>query len=141
MFREAFPILYVSDIERSVRFYQDLFGFVKVYQWPMEASPDYVYLTLGSVGLGLSAPSVAESLHGQLVCRHDSPRFELCLYAEDVDEASEYLKSKGATQLTPPMNMPWGERVAYFADPDGNPIHITAQITHPDDDTVPEGRC
>lgn len=128
MFREAFPILYVSDIERSVRFYRDVIGFVKVYQWPLEGPPAFVSLTLGSVALGISTRSVAESLLGRPVCQDDSPRFELCLSTQDVDEASEHLRSRGVQQVRPPANMPWGERVVHFMDPDGNPIHISAKI-------------
>jgi catechol 2,3-dioxygenase-like lactoylglutathione lyase family enzyme len=33
MYREGFPILYVSNIERSLRFYRDLLGFTVGYRW------------------------------------------------------------------------------------------------------------
>lgn len=129
MFREPFPILYVSDVERSVLFYTDLLGFMKRYQWPLEGTPDFVYLTLGSVGLGISARTVAASLLGRSVCQDPSPRFELCLYTDDVDVAAAHLLARGASQLKPPQTMPWGERMVHFLDPDGNPIHITASVT------------
>ncbi|HYF80579.1 MAG TPA: glyoxalase superfamily protein [Symbiobacteriaceae bacterium] len=128
MFREAFPILYVADMERSVRFYQGLLGFEKKYQWPLEGTPEYVYLTLGGAGLGISPRPVAESLLGRPVCQDDSPKFELCMYTENVDEACEHLTSSGAKLLTPPKTMPWGERMAHVLDPDGNPIHITGKV-------------
>lgn len=32
----------------------------------------------------------------------------------------------GATQVTAPRAMPWGETPAFVEDPDGNPLHITA---------------
>jgi uncharacterized glyoxalase superfamily protein PhnB len=31
-------------------------------------------------------------------------------------------------QLLPPTEQPWGERLTYFEDPDGNRIHITAPM-------------
>ena len=41
---------------------------------------------------------------------------------EEVDKAYDELISKGATPIASPANMPWGQRTAFFADPDGN-IH------------------
>jgi uncharacterized glyoxalase superfamily protein PhnB len=43
---------------------------------------------------------------------------------EDVDAASAHLLALGVKQLQPPTDRPWGERNAYFEDPDGNPIHV-----------------
>lgn len=31
-------------------------------------------------------------------------------------------------QLVAPSDQPWGERLAYFEDPDGNPIQITTPV-------------
>ncbi len=32
--------------------------------------------------------------------------------------------------------MPWGERVAYVADPDGNPVALAAALAYP---SIPSG--
>lgn len=37
------------------------------------------------------------------------------------------LRLRGS-ELAPPTDMPWGERVAYFADPDGTRIHIYGPV-------------
>jgi uncharacterized glyoxalase superfamily protein PhnB len=34
----------------------------------------------------------------------------------------------GARLLVPPTDQPWGERLFYVEDPDGNPIQVTARI-------------
>jgi catechol 2,3-dioxygenase-like lactoylglutathione lyase family enzyme len=52
--------------------------------------------------------------------------FQLCIYTDDTDAAAERLVAQGVTQLTPPRVMGWGEKLAFFEDPDGNLIHITA---------------
>lgn len=42
--------------------------------------------------------------------------------ADQVDSSYETLLEKGAKGVMPPHDMPWGQRAAFFADPDGN-IH------------------
>ncbi len=51
----------------------------------------------------------------------ESPRFELWVYVTYVDATIAEL---AAPVMKPAEDMPWGERVAYLADPDGNPVAI-----------------
>jgi lactoylglutathione lyase len=46
------------------------------------------------------------------------------VYVPDVDAAVEDLRQRQGTILREPADMPWGERVAYVADPDGNPVAL-----------------
>ena len=46
------------------------------------------------------------------------------VYVDDVDDAVEGLRATGAAVLREPADMPWGERVAYVSDPDGNPVAL-----------------
>jgi lactoylglutathione lyase len=127
LFNPPFPIMYVTDVERSLRFYCEGFDFVLSYRWPTQGPPEYVYLRLGEGGIGLADATAAERLEGRTLA-HAPPRFELCFYAEDLDAACERLRALGASELVEPEDKPWGERMAYFEDPDGNPIHVTAPI-------------
>jgi lactoylglutathione lyase len=45
-----------------------------------------------------------------------------------VGAATERLRTLGVPEFLPPTDQPWNERVCYFGDPDGNPIHITSPI-------------
>ena len=57
--------------------------------------------------------------------------FELafpCENPKDVDESFKMLISKGATSVHEPQDMPWNQRTALFADPDGNIHEIFAEI-------------
>ena len=36
--------------------------------------------------------------------------------------------ASSARSRSPPTDQPWGERLAYFADPEGYPIHVTARL-------------
>lgn len=56
----------------------------------------------------------------ELAFRSDSP--------EKVDEDYKKLIEKGAKPIKDPTDMPWGQRTAFFADPDGNIHEIFADI-------------
>ena len=119
--REPFPILYVADVERSVDFYRNAFGFELGYRWPAEGELEFAFLPLEPLGIGIGrTPEDAEASTGR--------RFELCLYADDVDAAAECLRALGAREIVPPADQPWGERLTYFEDPDGHRLHITAPL-------------
>jgi len=47
---------------------------------------------------------------------------------EEVDTAYERIVDKGATPIKSPQNMPWGQRAAFFADPDGNIHELFANL-------------
>jgi lactoylglutathione lyase len=54
----------------------------------------------------------------------DGVRFELFVYVEEVDRLVGELRATGVTVLREPADMPWGERVAYVTDPEGNPVAL-----------------
>jgi lactoylglutathione lyase len=66
-------------------------------------------------------------LHGQPQRPAAGHRVELCVYVEDVDETVEAARAAQAHVLLEPTDQPWGERVAYVADPDGNLVMLTAE--------------
>ena len=119
---DVFPILYVQDVERSEAFYREAFGFKPTFRWPAEGPAEYVYLRLEPLGIGIGAAD-GENVHGNPVAP-GSGAFELCLYVDDIDVACARLRSLGAKELRPPTKEPWGESRAYFADPDGNTLHV-----------------
>ena len=127
MFRGPFPIVYCADVERSVRFYREGFGYELTFRWPSEGGAiEYAFLRLGAHGLGLARAE--PGFHGLPVETSGPRRFELCVYCEDTDAASARLIALGAKQLYPPTDQPWNERICYFEDPDGNPIHVTMEL-------------
>ncbi len=54
------------------------------------------------------------------------PRHELFAYVEDVDATVAGLRDAGASVLRAPADMPWGERVGFVADPEGNVVSLAA---------------
>ena len=48
--------------------------------------------------------------------------------AAEVDTLYQDLIAKGATPIKEPADMPWGQRAAFFADPDGNIHELFAEL-------------
>jgi lactoylglutathione lyase len=117
----AFPVIYSTDVERSVRFYQHL-GFASHFRLPPEGEAGYVGLRRGDYELAIVTTQSPEELIGVKV--GSDPRFEMFVYVDDVDEAVAQLRGVDGRVLKGPEDMFWGERVAYVADPDGNPVAL-----------------
>jgi lactoylglutathione lyase len=118
-FRDAFPILYVGDVPRAIDFYVSTFGFEVGFRWPAEGEPTFAYLRLAPLGIAVSRRAADHNSGGD---------FELCLYADDVDEAAARLRAAGAEEVMPPQDEPWGERRTYFRDPDDTLLHVCAPL-------------
>jgi len=93
----------VSDLKKSVPFYQDILGLEKIGEWP-----NYAQFDIAGMGLGIE--------------QRAKPEF--CLLVDDVDKAYQDLKDKGVKFVTEPKDQPWGVRAATFNDPDGNTLVI-----------------
>jgi lactoylglutathione lyase len=65
------------------------------------------------------------TLHGQTLRPATGHRIELCVSVDDVDDVVRVLRASGAPVLLEPCDQPWGERVAYVADPEGNLVMLT----------------
>ena len=125
MASKLFPMLSCGDLERSLAFYGDLLGGVETYRFPEQGEPAFIALTVGEsseIGLGGVA---AEPLHGRPQRPASGHRVELCVYVDDVDGVFARARAEGYEGVSDPADMPWGERVAWIADPDGNLVMLT----------------
>jgi lactoylglutathione lyase len=120
----AFPILTVSDLERSLAFYVGLLGGRQTYRFPDEGAPQFATLELGGCLLGLG--------HEEGLATPPAPdgtgRMELCAYTDDCDAAVATLRAAGVEVLDEPSDQGWGERMARVADPDGNRVIILSPL-------------
>ncbi|WP_439658237.1 VOC family protein [Lentzea sp. HUAS TT2] len=119
MFATAFPIITTANLQQSLGFYQDLLGFTETYRFA-EDGQSYVSLKLGdaTVGIGENPAELTSAPTAQ---------FQLCVYADDCDEAVEHLREHGVEVLAEPALQPWGERMALVADPDGYHVVIMSK--------------
>jgi lactoylglutathione lyase len=120
MATRAFPIVYATDVTRTARFWERL-GFTRFFQLP-DGEPGYVGLRRGGSELAVVAADWPAQQYG--LSPGDGPRFEMFAYVDDVDSLVRDLRAEGVTVLRGPADMPWGERGAAIADPDGNPVSL-----------------
>jgi catechol 2,3-dioxygenase-like lactoylglutathione lyase family enzyme/N-acetylglutamate synthase-like GNAT family acetyltransferase len=110
IFQNAVPILYSSDVAKSLAYYTDVLGFESKWDW--ETPP-----TFG--GVHKDTVEIFFCKEGQ-----GSPGTWLCITVDDVDTFHEEIKSRGATILAEPKNMEWGMREMVVGDPDGHRIRF-----------------
>ena len=122
--RRAFPVVYATDVAATARFWERL-GFTRFWQLPPDGDPGYVALRRDQAELAVTAREWARDQYG--LALGDGPRFEMFVYVDDVDALTEALRAEGTTVLRDPADMPWGERIATIADPDGNPVALANQ--------------
>jgi lactoylglutathione lyase len=120
----AFPIIYTPRgqalgglLRRPARLPRDL---------PHSAGDDagYIGLELEDSRLGIVDEAWPAERIG--VRRGDAPRFELWVYVDDVDATVERMRAADVPVLMDAEDMPWGERMAYVADPDSNPVALAS---------------
>jgi lactoylglutathione lyase len=120
----AFPVIYAADVERVAAFYEKL-GFEEHVRLPgQDGSAGFIGLHRGGAELAVTTEESPRILAG--VEPGPGPRHELFVYVEDVDATVSNLKQSGTTVLRKPQDMPWGERVGYVADPEGNVVSLAA---------------
>lgn len=102
---------YVSNLKRSIFFYEETLGLNKKYEYS-----NYAGFDCGGVEIGLIPKE--KVAHGGNI-----PSVEFLV--DNVDAAYHALKKKGVKFLNEPHNEPWGGRKAGFIDPDGNILEIT----------------
>jgi lactoylglutathione lyase len=117
----AFPVVFASDVGVTAGFYERL-GFERHFQLPAEGEPGYIGLRRGGSEVAVVADEWPQRQYGASVAT--GVRFEMFVYVAGVDGLVEELAEAGVSILTEPNDMPWGERVAYVADPDGNPVAL-----------------
>jgi uncharacterized glyoxalase superfamily protein PhnB len=117
-----------DNVPRLAAFYRDVLHF--------EVKTDmgaYVEFHSDGVRFAVCARSILRDASGH--ASYDEARrgqcFELAFPSaspEEVDRAYAELLVNGATPIHAPADMPWSQRTAMFADPDGNIHEIFADL-------------
>lgn len=122
----AFPVLYATDVERVASFYVEL-GFVEHFRMPApDGRAGYVGLRRDAAELAVTSEDSPRMLAG--VEPGPGPRHELFVYVEDLDAALRALDAFGVEVQREPADMPWGERIAFVRDPEGNVVALAAAL-------------
>jgi catechol 2,3-dioxygenase-like lactoylglutathione lyase family enzyme len=113
------PTFTVNDIERSVRFYTEVLGFIVVEQMSDGAALQGVLLKAGVCKLGLSQDDWAK---GRDRKKGEGVRI-WCDTVQDIDALAVRIRAAGGILSDEPRNQPPGEHSISVTDPDG--FHLT----------------
>jgi lactoylglutathione lyase len=113
--RSLEPSFTVDDLERSVRFYTDVLGFIVSERWTDGGVLRGVMLKAGVCELGLSQDDWAK---GRDRKKGQGVRI-WCKTGQDVDALAARIKAAGGRLTEEPTDQPWGARSLSVQDPDG----------------------
>lgn len=104
-------------------FYRDVIGLEVVF----EQGDNYVEFKHPGIRFAIATNEVMTQVtkHRSYAEPKQGQALELAFIVdtpEEVDSSYAEIIKQGATEVTAPADMPWGQRAAFFADPDGN-IH------------------
>ncbi|MFH6958719.1 VOC family protein [Flavobacterium aquidurense] len=129
MVKFGYTILYVENVEKSIAFYENVFGFSRKFVTPEN---DYGELSTGETTISfaskkLAAQNLKEGFIGSNL--EDKPfAIELGFITDNVGELVQKATSLGAVLVKEPTQKPWGQIVAYVRDLDGFLIEICTEV-------------
>jgi catechol 2,3-dioxygenase-like lactoylglutathione lyase family enzyme len=127
MFRTPAINIYSHDVMRLVAFYEGL-GFRETFRTPEDGPPVHVEVVLDGLTIGIASAEAAAADHGLSPNLGGRP-VEILLWTDDTDRDYARLIAEGAPSLSAPHDWLSDLRLAWVADPDGNPIQLAQHRT------------
>lgn len=129
MVKFGYTILYVEDVQKSIEFYENTFGFSRKFITPEN---DYGELNTGETTISFASKKLAaQNLKDGFIESNleDKPfAIELGFITDNVGELVQKATSFGAVLIKEPTQKPWGQIVAYVRDLDGFLIEICTEV-------------
>jgi uncharacterized glyoxalase superfamily protein PhnB len=124
----GYTIIYVSNVEQSMDFYKEAFGFQTKF---LHESNMYGEMNTGETTLAFAANALSEMngltiLHNEL--QNLPAGIEIAFITEDINAAYQKAINAGAQSLKEPTQKPWGQIVAYVRDINGVLIELCTPI-------------
>lgn len=131
MIKFAYTILYVQNVEKSISFYENAFGFSRKFITPDNS---YGELLVGETTLSFATLELANSnfKEGFQESKLANKPFgiEIGFTTENVAETVQAAINAGGTLYESPKTKPWGQVVAYVRDLDGFLLEICTPISN-----------
>ena len=125
-FRKAIPILYSTNVVKSLDYYTEVLGFANRWEW---GEPP----TFGGIYDNNVEIFFCETSQG-------NPGTWISVMLENVDEQYERIKAKGAKIIMPPATQEWGIREMLVEDPDKHIIRFGHPVSNREKSTdLPAG--
>jgi lactoylglutathione lyase len=113
--------LFVSDVSRSVTFYREVLGF----QFDKAIAQGGTEGRSGSLKIGIYDRSWLTKLFDHNTENAvNSHSFLLSMSVEDLEATYQHLLKWQIPKLSPPKVMPWGQKIIFLSDPDGNLLEV-----------------
>jgi len=129
MVKFGYTILYVENVEETIAFYENAFGFSRKFVSP---DNDYGELITGETTLSFASKKLAESnlKEGFIESSLEDKPFaiEIGFITENVPEVLQKATTFGAVIVSEPVEKPWGQIVAYARDLNGFLIEICTEV-------------
>lgn len=129
MVKFGYTILYVSDVSKSIEFYERAFDFERKFITPEN---DYGELLTGETTISFVSKKLANSnLKNGFIesSQKDNPfGIQLALVAENVQAIIDKALEFGAILTEQPIQKPWGQTVGYIRDIDGFLLEICTPV-------------
>lgn len=117
--------LFVDDLPRTKRFYEEVFDAPTVFEDEDSAAFEFENTIVNL----LAAPAARELIEPAAVGDpNDGAHAQLTIWVDDADAACATLQERGVTLLNGPTDRPWGVRTAAFADPAGHVWEVAQNI-------------
>ena len=118
--------IWTNNIQNMKSFYTDVLGFETINDLG-----NYIEFKNDGVRFAICERKIMEEYSEQYKVEPKGQLFELafpCETSEEVDITYKKIIELGARHINGPKNMPWNQRTALFADPDGNIHEIFADL-------------
>jgi len=127
--RFGYAILYVDDVEATLKFYERAFGLKRRM---LDDEKNYGELESGATRLAFAANKFARKLIPVDVAHSGpgaaAPPFELGMVTDDVAASFRQALASGAAEVKPPETKPWGQIVGYVRDVNGFLVEICSEM-------------
>lgn len=116
MFKKLYAVCFlVEDFEKSLRFYNDVLG-LKVKS---QEGNQFAAFDLEGAELAIFQKDGATAMFPKRFMGTGGG-VSIGFQVNDIKKACDELKSRGVRIFEGPKTTPWGQKVAYFLDPDKN---------------------
>ena len=123
----GYVILYVQDVAAALAFYQEAFGFSQRF-FHDDNGTAYGELETGATRLAFASLALAKAHLKQDVVGASLSKtplgVEIAFVTPDVPAIYARAVKAGATVMTEPTVMPWGQTVAYLRDKEGHLVEV-----------------
>ena len=123
------PMLYVTDIQAAVNFYEKAFGFVPIFQLP-DANGIFIFARMRYRGINFTLNQEGcFDFDGK--CPQSSqtvPPLMFYFYVDDIDQAMQQALASGAELLQAIRLEFWGDRKGRVRDPFGYIWEMAARV-------------